>query len=131
MAPPASLENVIGGKLKLKTKKTGGSIGKHNSSGRPSSPAAVAAAGLTSGGHGKVLSKTLDKKRLTNGRAKETRRCAGEPTRGASKGGGAEITQGTPARNERKTRVADRTQRPTENWTWLVLLISNIQSFFF
>ena len=58
MAPPASLENVIGGKLKLKTKKTGGSIGKHNSSGRPSSPAAAAAAG----GHGKVLSKTLDKK---------------------------------------------------------------------
>ena len=65
MAPPASLENVIGGKLKLKTKKTGGSIGKHNSSGRPSSPAAAAAAaaaGFTSGGHGKVLSKTLDKK---------------------------------------------------------------------
>ena len=59
MAPPASLENVIGGKLKLKTKKTGGSIGKHNSSGRPSSPAA---AGFTSAGHGKVLSKTLDKK---------------------------------------------------------------------
>ena len=65
MAPPApaSLENVIGGKLKLKTKKTGGSIGKHNSSGRPSSPAvAAAAAGFTSGGHGKVLSKTLNKK---------------------------------------------------------------------
>ena len=59
MAPPASLENVIGGKLKLKTKKTGGSIGKHNSSGRPSSPAAAAAAAA---GHGKVLSKTLDKK---------------------------------------------------------------------
>ena len=60
MAPPASLENVIGGKLKLKTKKTGGSIGKHNSSGRPSSPPAAAAAAAA--GHGKVLSKTLDKK---------------------------------------------------------------------
>ena len=60
MAPPASLENVIGGKLKLKTKKTGGSIGKHNSSGRPSSPAAAAAAAAA--GHGKVLSKTLNKK---------------------------------------------------------------------
>ena len=59
MAPPASLENVIGGKLKLKTKKTGGSIGKHNSSGNSSSPAAAAAAAA---GHGKVLSKTLDKK---------------------------------------------------------------------